>query len=278
MKFPRLIKSLSEMSEISKRMIRPTGLIPTMGFLHAGHLSLVKAAGKNCKTKIVSIYVNPTQFGTGEDLGKYPRDLEQDLRKLAELDVDFVFSPSDLEMYPPGFKTWISVNEITTILCGRSRPTHFRGVTTVVSKLINIIDPDLVYMGEKDFQQLIVLRQMVKDLNFRARIIGCPLVREPDGLAMSSRNKYLTDSNRKKALCLYRALQKAKIMFIDGITDFKQVKTEMIKIVDKANGRIDYIEAVDPVSLKSVTILATAVRILIAVYIDNTRLIDNIAL
>ncbi len=251
------------------------GFVPTMGYLHAGHLSLVKTARKETEHVVVSIYVNPSQFAPNEDLASYPRDLTRDLKLLQELNVDAIFFPDDREMYPRGFKTWIKVDKITQILCGKSRPTHFQGVTTIVSKLLNIIEPEKMFMGEKDFQQLVVLKQMAQDLNFKTEIVGCPIIREKDGLAMSSRNKFLSSQNRKNALCLYHSLQKAQEMFDEGIRDSHKIIRTMTKIIERSNCKIDYIEAVNPFTLEHQDHLQKGDRVLLAVFIDGTRLIDN---
>ncbi|MBN1326361.1 MAG: pantoate--beta-alanine ligase, partial [Candidatus Cloacimonetes bacterium] len=227
---------------------------------------------------IVSIYVNPTQFGENEDLSTYPRDLDKDIALLEKAGVDTVFFPSDQLMYPEDFKTWVSVAELSTILCGKSRPNHFRGVTTIVIKLLNLIQPKRIYLGEKDFQQLVILRTMVKDLNVNTEVIGCPLIREKDGLALSSRNKYLSPQGRKKALCLYNSLMTAQDMFKKGFIDPNIVLAEMKEVIESAGGKIDYLAAVDPQSLQTVEILEQGVRILTAVFIEDTRLIDNLEL
>ncbi len=251
------------------------GFVPTMGYLHEGHLSLVKAAKKDCDTVVVSIFVNPSQFGPNEDLSQYPRDLDKDVQLLSELNVDYIFFPNKKEMYPDNHKTWINVEKITTILCGKSRPTHFRGVTTIVAKLLNIVNPDLMYMGEKDFQQIVVLEQMIRDLHFQTKIVRCPLIREIDGLAMSSRNKYLSPKGRKDALCLYKSLLLAKTEFENGRIISKKIKLKMKQLIESKNGNIDYIEFVDPETLESVPELKKGDRVLLAVKIENTRLIDN---
>jgi len=273
---PKLIKSIPEMQKT-----KPTGtagFVPTMGYLHEGHLSLVKAAKKECDTVVVSIFVNPSQFGPNEDLDQYPRNLEKDVKLLTELEVDYVFFPNEKEMYPDNFKTWINVEKITEILCGKSRPVHFRGVTTIVAKLMNIINPDLMFMGEKDFQQIVVLEQMIRDLNFQTKIVRCPLIRENDGLAKSSRNKYLSEKGRHDALCLYQSLLLAKSEFQKGITNSSIIKKKMESLIQQKKGIIDYIEFVGSDTLESVSKLKSGDRVLIAVQIENTRLIDNMKL
>lgn len=251
------------------------GFVPTMGYLHRGHLSLVKAAKKNCETVIVSIFVNPSQFAPNEDLVTYPRDFKRDLKLLKNLDVDYVFYPSSQQMYPPDYKTWVEVENITRILCGASRPTHFKGVTTVVSKLLNIVKPNAMYMGEKDFQQLVVLQQMIRDLNFNVEVMGCPIVREVDGLAMSSRNKYLSADDRANAVCLYQSLQLAKELSKNGEKDVNAIKNAMKHLIKKHNGEIGYIEIVDSKTLQKKEKIDKNCRALVAVKYGKTRLIDN---
>jgi len=275
---PILVNSAFEMQKKCRDITGTIGFIPTMGYLHEGHLSLVRAAKERCNTIVVSIFVNPSQFNQDEDLALYPRNIERDVKLLTELEVDYIFFPTEQEMYPEGYKTWVTVDKITQILCGRSRPTHFRGVITIVTKLMNIVDPDYMFMGEKDFQQLVVLQQMAKDLNFRTKIVGCPIVREEDGLAMSSRNKYLSPSARKDALCLHNSLLLANKLFKQGITSSNKIIAEMSNLIENSNGIMDYIEVVDSQTLEHVAELKTRCRILVAVIIENTRLIDNIEL
>lgn len=275
MNYPTVVTTAAQMRKALQDRLGTIGFVPTMGFLHAGHLSLVEAAKKKADHVVVSIYVNPTQFGPNEDLNSYPRDFDRDLTLLADLNVDFVFFPTDEMMYPPEFKTWVTVEELTTVLCGRSRKNHFRGVTTVVAKLLNIIDPDYLFLGEKDFQQLKVLQQMGKDLNFRTEIIGCPLIREPDGLAMSSRNKYLSARERADALCLYQSLKLAQEMFKSGIREVKEIVSAMRNLIEQKHGKIDYIEIIDPNTLQTQSLADENSRIALAVFIGKTRLIDN---
>ncbi|MCF7858040.1 MAG: pantoate--beta-alanine ligase [Candidatus Cloacimonetes bacterium] len=273
---PKLIKTSKEMSEIRNRISSKIAFVPTMGSLHQGHLSLVDTAIEKAEVVIVSIYVNPTQFSIDEDLTEYPRDLDKDIKLLKEHQVDYVFFPDDEQMYPQGFKTWVDVEDITQILCGKTRPTHFRGVTTIVSKLLNIINPDLIFLGEKDFQQLAVIKQMVSDLNFQTEVIGCPIVREFDGLALSSRNKYLTAEGRKRALCLYKSLLLAQNLFRGGMVNSNKIISQMSNLIVNAACVIDYIEVFDPFSFEHLPELSPGCRIALAVIVDNTRLIDNI--
>lgn len=272
-----LIKSISEMQNLSADWHTTVGFVPTMGYLHQGHISLVQEAARNHETVVVSIFVNPIQFGPNEDLETYPRNLERDLELLEKNNVCYVYFPTGDEMYPADFKTWVNTEFITQILCGRTRPTHFRGVTTVLTKLLNIVRPTAMYMGEKDFQQLAVTRQMAKDLNFTTNIVGCPIVREPDGLAMSSRNSYLSASARKDALCLYESLLHARAQVDSGVKDFRTIRSEMRKIILAHNGAIDYIELVDSNSLHHLDEVRSGSRLLLAVKIEDTRLIDNMA-
>ena len=252
------------------------GLVPTMGFLHKGHLKLIQNAKEYSDRVVVSIFVNPTQFSGGEDYNKYPRDEERDLELLEEEGVDAVFIPEPLEMYPEGYETYVVVEELSKKYCGRSRPTHFRGVTTVVLKLFNIIQPDVAIFGEKDYQQLIIIKRMTKDLNLPITIISSPIVREEDGVAMSSRNKYLNPEERKKATVLYESMKEAQRLVANGIMDVDALKKEMIKIIEKKEHlRIEYIEFVEPETLKRVKKVGASNRILMAVHIGRTRLIDN---
>lgn len=252
------------------------GLVPTMGYLHEGHASLVKAAKKDCSRTIVSVFVNPTQFGPNEDFESYPRNFEQDCALLESLGVDLVFHPDPKELYEPDFCTWVETTELTKNLCGKTRPTHFRGVCTVVSKLFHIAAPDKAYFGQKDAQQLAVITRMVRDLNFDVEIIGCPIVREGDGLAKSSRNKYLNDEERKAALVLSQSLKKARSLCEAGETDTARIlQTIRDVIAGEPLAKLDYAEAVDALSMKPLAHVTGSVLFAIAVYIGKTRLIDN---
>jgi len=273
---PVIIKSVSEMIKVSRSIKTSIGFVPTMGYLHEGHLSLVKKAKQETETVVVSIYVNPSQFAPNEDLDKYPRSFERDIQLLAELDVDYVFFPDNQEMYPEGYKTWITVEKISKILCGKSRSTHFKGVATIVAKLMNIVNADFMFMGEKDYQQIVVLEQMIKDLNFKTRIVRCLLIREKDGIAMSSRNKYLSSQQRNDALCLYQSLLKAQKKYKEGLTESADIIKKMKELIESCNGVVDYIDVIDPNSLKAISSLHKGCRILVAVKIGKTRLIDNI--
>jgi pantoate--beta-alanine ligase len=258
------------------------GLVPTMGYLHEGHLALVRRARAENDRVAVSIYVNPKQFAPTEDLGRYPRDLERDLSLLQHEQVDFVFAPDDATMYPPDHQTAVSVTSVTQPLEGARRPTHFQGVTTVVAKLFNIIRPTRAYFGQKDAQQALVIRQMARDLNFDLEIVVCPTVREPDGLAMSSRNKYLTAEQRPAATVLYRALRAAEARWRSGVREGDALRAAMMDVlVAEPLARVDYVSAADPVTLREwageIPPGAGALASL-AVYVGQTRLIDNFLL
>jgi pantoate--beta-alanine ligase len=255
------------------------GLVPTMGYLHAGHLSLVHAARSECDVVVLSIFVNPKQFGPQEDFATYPRDLEGDLRQAREAGVDAVFTPAVEEMYPPGFLTEVTVHALTAPLCGASRPGHFNGVTTVVAKLFNIVGPDRAYFGQKDYQQVTVLRKMVTDLCMPLEVITCPTVREPDGLAMSSRNAYLNPAERQAALVLSRALRLAEERLAQGERHGARL-TAMLRdyIAKEPLARIDYVAVCDPETLREVEQISSTVVGALAVYIGKTRLIDNAVL
>lgn len=273
----RILKTVEEVRSFVnpiKRSDKKIGLVPTMGFLHDGHFSLIEKARKENDFVIVSVFVNPTQFGPNEDFDSYPKDLERDFNNCERLGVDVVFNPEVSEMYS-NLKTYTNVEEISSFLCGNDRPTHFSGVCTVVSKLFNISKADRAYFGEKDAQQLAIIKKMVKDLNFDIEIIGCPIVREADGLAMSSRNKYLTPEQRIDALCLYRSIEKAKSIIQVGVKSQEIINamTEVIKEVDYAV--IDYIQVVDGEFLQPIEVVEDNSLIAMAVKVGNARLIDN---
>ncbi len=253
------------------------GLVPTMGFLHEGHASLIKKAREENDRVIVSDFVNPIQFGPSEDFEAYPRDFEADKALCEELGADMIFNPEAPDMYAENFSTYVNVDEITDVLCGAKRPGHFKGVCTVVSKLFNISGADRAYFGQKDAQQLAVIRRMVRDLNFPIEIVGCPIIREDDGLAKSSRNTYLNEAERKAALVLNRSLQKGmELILDDGIDDAKTVKDAIrMEIEQEGLAMIDYIEIVEWDSLANVNKIDGPVLCAIAVYIGKTRLIDN---
>lgn len=252
------------------------GLVPTMGYLHDGHKSLIDRAVKENDRVVVSDFVNPTQFGENEDLGSYPRDMERDSKLCEEAGAALIFHPAPEEMYAPDYCTFVDMNKLTDVLCGKTRPIHFSGVCSVVSKLFNIVTPDRAYFGQKDAQQLAVIRRMVRDLNFDIEIVGCPIVREPDGLALSSRNTYLNTEERKAALVLSQALKLGKDMMESGEADAVKIRKAMVEHIEKEPlARIDYVEIVDVDSLESVQKIENKVLTAMAVYIGNTRLIDN---
>jgi pantoate--beta-alanine ligase len=251
-------------------------LVPTMGFLHEGHLELMRVAKKHSDKLVMSLFVNPTQFGPGEDYDQYPRDTEGDLEKARRVGVDMVFMPPVEEMYPEGSQTKVHVERVTQHLCGISRPTHFDGVTTVVAKLFNIVKPHLAVFGQKDFQQLTVISRMVMDLNMDIKVLGVPTVREPDGLAMSSRNKYLSDDERKSALCLKKSLNMAGKMFQEGERDAGIIKRAVESLIrDHPLTDIDYVSICDSTSLEDIETMRDESLVALAVRVGKTRLIDN---
>lgn len=255
------------------------GLVPTMGALHEGHLSLIKAARAKSDVVGVSIFVNPTQFGPNEDFAKYPRNLDRDQGLLEREGIDFVFVPSVEEMYPPGAVTWVLVERLSERLCGKSRPGHFRGVATVVAKLFNIVEPELAFFGQKDAAQVAVIRRMVRDLNTPVAIEVCPIVREADGLAMSSRNAYLSETERKSALALNRALQECATRYEAGEKDSSRLIVAGKQVVESDPGvRLDYLEIVDPDSLEPLSLIDQQALVAVAAFVGKTRLIDNILL
>lgn len=274
----QVIRSLSQMMQLNYPLGKSVGFIPTMGYLHRGHLSLVEASKKECDITVVSIFVNPAQFGPREDLSSYPRNIDRDLKQLEKLGVDYVFIPSEGMIYPEGFNTWVEVRGLSEILCGNSRPGHFKGVCTIVLKLINIVRPDKVFMGEKDYQQLMILKKMLRDLNLRTRIVCCPIVRETDGLAMSSRNSYLSTADRALALSLYNALMQAKKAVSEGKTDAHMLIALAKQTIRIAGANVDYVEILDSRDLSEQETIDEHSRMLIAAYVGNTRLIDNLSL
>lgn len=276
---PRLIKTIAELCSVlsaARKAGKRIGLVPTMGALHEGHLSLVRASKAQCDCTVVSIYVNPSQFGPREDLAKYPHTLLEDLNALGTLNTDLVFAPSDNEMYPSGHCTWVEAGAVAEPLEGQCRPGHFRGVATIVLKLLNIVQPDVAFFGQKDYQQVLVIRRMVDDLNVPVEIRVCPIVREPDGLAMSSRNRYLSPEARRRALVLWKSLQLAGDLAAKGERDAEKIIAQMRKVILTAeDARIDYIAIVDPDNLTPVATIAGCTLAALAVKIENTRLIDN---
>ncbi len=276
----RVIKNITEMQEIlfSVRTEGKTiGLVPTMGYLHEGHLSLVKEAKKDCDIIVMSIFVNPLQFGVGEDYDIYPRDLTRDKQIAEEGGIDYIFHPTTTEMYPENYSTFVNVENLTDVLCGAQRPGHFKGVTTVVLKLLNIIFPYRAYFGQKDAQQVIVIKKMVRDLNLPVKIITVPIKREDDGIAISSRNLYLTREERKQATCLFKSLKLAEQMILQGENQAEAVKREIENEINKNNlAKIDYIEIVNAETLDNVELVKGSILIALAVKFGKTRLIDNL--
>jgi pantoate--beta-alanine ligase len=275
----RVVHTIAEARTVRRALPGTWGFVPTMGYLHEGHLSLVRRARAENDRVAVSIFVNPTQFGPHEDYTRYPRDLERDLRLLEPLGVDLVFVPSVEEMYPPGFQTWVIVEEVSRPLEGASRPGHFRGVATVVAKLFNILQPDRAYFGQKDAQQTVVIWRMVQDLNIPVEIVICPTVREPDGLAMSSRNTYLNPEERRAATVLFRALQAAKARYEAGERDAERLREAMREVIRaEPLARIDYVSVAHPETLQELERVEGPALLSLAVYIGTTRLIDNLML
>jgi len=251
-------------------------LVPTMGYLHDGHASLMREGRKRCDLLVASIFVNPTQFGAGEDFDSYPRDLRRDASIAAEAGVDLIFAPRASDMYPSGYQTWVDVDRLSLPLCGASRPGHFRGVTTVVCKLFNIVRPHAALFGKKDYQQLAVIRRMVADLNMDIEIVGMPIVREADGLAMSSRNSYLQHEERRAALCLSRGIADARCLFAAGVRESGRLREAVAAVIaTEPLAAVDYIELRDGDSLEAVSVAGEHTLLALAVRIGKTRLIDN---
>jgi pantoate--beta-alanine ligase len=278
----KLLRSVSEVRDAVKRARsegKTIGLVPTMGALHEGHLTLIRQARARCGFVVVSVFVNPTQFGPREDFARYPRSLDEDTRKCADAGVDVVFAPHADEVYPEGFDTWVEVKGLTEVLEGESRPGHFRGVTTVCAKLFNITQPDYAYFGMKDYQQLKVIQKMVSDLNLPLEIMPCETVREPDGLAMSSRNAYLGPEERRAALALVRSLRQAREAFDSGEREAAAIQVQVEHLIRaEPRASIDYVAIVDAEDLRPISRLDRPVVVLLAVRIGTTRLIDNLVL
>ncbi|MCD6100243.1 MAG: pantoate--beta-alanine ligase [Candidatus Marinimicrobia bacterium] len=278
----KLIEKIADLREEIKRFKREgkiIGFVPTMGYFHEGHLSLMEIARKRSDVLVVSIFVNPIQFGPNEDYNRYPRDLKRDLKLAEERGVDIVFHPDNREMYQENFQTYVNVEKLTKGMCGKYRPGHFRGVTTVVAKLFNIVQPDIAVFGQKDVQQAIVIKRMVGDLNFPVEIVVGPVIREHDGLAMSSRNTYLNDEERKQAPMIYKALKVAREKVKMGNRDAAKLK-EIIEstIATAPLARIEYVEIVDDENLEPVSEVKPGTLAAVAVWFGKTRLIDNIYL
>lgn len=260
-----------------KRNGLTVGLVPTMGYLHEGHASLIKTSVEYCDKTVVSVFLNPTQFAPNEDLESYPRDFDNDKKLCEEMGADLVFHPEVSEMYDEDSSTFVEIlSDMPKQLCGKTRPIHFRGVCTVVSKLFNIVTPDRAFFGEKDAQQLAIIRKMVKDMSYGIEIIGCPIVRESDGLAKSSRNTYLSDEERKAALCLSKAVNLGKEIIANGEKNAETVLSKMKELINaEPLAKIDYVEAVDGVTMNPVKEIKENTLVAMAVYIGKTRLIDN---
>ncbi len=274
-----MVRNVGEMKALSREIRQKgqrVGFVPTMGFFHEGHLALMRYARPRCDQLVVSLFVNPIQFGPKEDFREYPRDFERDAKLAQEEGVDILFAPEAEDMYPEGFQTYVEVTGLSKPLCGAKRPGHFRGVATVVLKLFNIVRPHFAVFGLKDYQQFLVIRQMVRDLNLDIEILGHPIVREPDGLAMSSRNIYLSPEERKSALCLYQALELAKRRVAEGVREVSALTEELSQFVSShPYTKIDYIEFRHPETLAEVTEIKGPTLLALAVFVGRARLIDN---
>ena len=274
----RNVSTLDELRSARLSFSGRVGLVPTMGFLHEGHLSLIRRAKEECDHVVVSIFINPTQFGPNEDLSKYPRDIERDLGLIEPL-TDLVWMPTGEIMYPKGFQTWVEVETITSLLEGAVRPGHFKGVTTIVAKLFNGVQPHKAYFGQKDAQQVTVIRQMTRDLNFPIEIVVCPTMREADGLAMSSRNVYLEPEQRKVATVLFRSLSAAKNAYDKGERDAEKMRSKMKEVLaGEPLAEVQYVSCADYDSLEELDVLKGKALLSMAVFIGKTRLIDNFVL
>jgi len=275
----RIIESIAEMQQAAEGWRcdgKRIGLVPTMGYLHEGHLELMRSLRPQCDVLVVSIFVNPAQFAPNEDFERYPRDLERDIRLASAVGVDIGFMPQVAEVYPEGYQTYVTVTEVAAPLCGRSRPIFFRGVATVVAKLFHMVKPHVAVFGEKDFQQLVTVRRMVQDLNMEIEIIGYPTVREADGLAMSSRNAYLTPEQRPKAVRLNQSLRRAQALVQGGEQAGEVILNKVREVLDEDNDvRIDYAELCDPATLQPVTRVEGPTLLALAVHVGVARLIDN---
>lgn len=274
----KIIGAISEIRKFSSEVRisgKTIGVVPTMGFLHEGHLSLIDIAKKNADVVIVTIFVNPSQFGPNEDFDKYPRDFEHDRKLCESRGVDAIFAPSVKEMYPDNLTSWVLEEKLSQNLCGKSRPNHFRGVTTIVAKLFNAVLPDTAVFGEKDYQQAQIIKRMTRDLNFPVRIITAPIVREKDGLAMSSRNKYLSPDERKRALSVSQSLKEAEDSIKNGESDPRKISESVKLRISQSGGRVDYVEILDAETLEPVNMIKGKTLIAVAAFFGTTRLIDN---
>ena len=276
----RVIETSQEMAQACREACRPLGLVPTMGALHGGHLALVRRARQENQRLAVSIFVNPTQFSQSEDLSRYPRDLERDLALLRQEGVDLVYTPSPKEIYPPGFDTWVDPGALADRLEGAARPGHFRGVATVVTKLFNLLRPDRAYFGQKDGQQVLVIQQLVRDLNIGVEVVLVPTVREPDGLALSSRNAYLTPEQRKAAPVIYRALTRAQELRRQGLAGGDELRAEVRRVLaeEPLLDQIEYVSLADWGTLEELDVLEGRAMLSVSVMLGQTRLIDNLIL
>jgi pantoate--beta-alanine ligase len=278
----KIINKINQMKKYAQRAReqgKTIGLVPTMGYLHRGHLSLMRRARKENDLLLISIFVNPAQFGEGEDYNKYPRDLKGDKKLAREVGTDLIFTPSVRQMYPRGYSTFVNEEKLSPYLCGLSRPLFFRGVTTVVTKLFNIISPTRAYFGKKDFQQLVIIKRMAKDLNLEVKIISLPLVREKDGLALSSRNSYLNKKERKSSLVLHKSLEKARKMIKSGERDSRKIISRMKRMIrEEKPAKIDYLKICDSETLEEVKRIKGRTLVALALRIGKTRLIDNIVI
>ena len=275
----KVLSNIAEFKQARQEVVTSVGFVPTMGYLHEGHLALVRRARAENKTVVASIFVNPTQFGPREDFARYPRDPERDLALLEKEKVDLIFMPSAEEMYPKGFSSWVEVEKVTERLEGASRPGHFRGVATVVAKLFNIVQPTRAYFGQKDAQQAVVIKKMVADLNMNLEIVLVPTQREPDGLAMSSRNTYLSPEERQAAPVLWKSLNLAQQLCSQGERNAERMRQQMIAFIQKEPlAKIDYVSIADPETLEELAEIDRAALVSLAVRIGDRRLIDNITL
>jgi len=275
----KTVESFLDLLDSLNKLKRPMGLVPTMGFLHEGHLSLVRKAKDECKSVVVSIFANPTQFAPDEDLENYPRDIERDLNLLSGVGTDIVWIPTVETMYPENFQTWVDVENITKVLEGQSRSTHFRGVTTIVSKLFNAVKPEKAYFGQKDAQQLVVIKQMVRDLNYPIEIVVCPIIRETDGLAMSSRNSYLNEKERQAALCLSHGLNLARNAYKNEKLEAEELKKIVVNQINQEPlVKLVYVSCADPDTLQELDGEVEYCLLSLAVIVGQTRLIDNLVL
>jgi pantoate--beta-alanine ligase len=275
----KVISTVAEFKEVRRKIQGTVGFVPTMGYLHAGHLFLARRAKTENDVSVVSIFVNPTQFGPKEDFARYPRDPERDLALLERERTDLVLMPRVEEMYPPGISTWVDVENVTKTLEGAARPGHFRGVATVVAKLFNIVEPAKAYFGQKDAQQVVVIKKMVTDLNMNLEVVVVPTQREPDGLAMSSRNVYLNPEERQAAVVLWRSMNLAKGLWQKGERDAEKLRNEMVALIkEEPLARIDYVSMADPKTLDELSQIKGSALVSMAVYVGKTRLIDNMTL